>query len=85
MTTESRPPLLTLRQVAEVLQVPYEIVRTNVYSGKWPHVKISQRNRRMTDEQVDEVIEMASHTPAPSTRADARKRRDNIRSMLKAI
>lgn len=83
--SDNAPQMFTLREVADALQLPYDLVRDKVYAGAWPHVKFSERNRRMTHEHIDQVVEMLSHSPVPSTRADAKRRRDSMRQMLRAV
>lgn len=80
--TSVTPVLLTLQEVAELLQVPRGLVRDRVYAGAWPHVRILSRNRRMTREQVDQVIEMLSHAPVRESRSDAHRRREYVRSLI---
>ncbi|MFF2387822.1 hypothetical protein [Agromyces sp. NPDC058104] len=76
------PQLFTLAQVAEILQLDYELVRKAVYGGKWPHSKISERNRRMSQDDIDRVIEMTHHEPAVSTRSEALRRSQRARDLL---
>lgn len=77
--------MFTLQEVADKLKLPYEQVRDKVYAGAWPHVKFSARNRRMTQAQIDEVVEMSQHEPVRSTRSDARTRRKEVRALLRAV
>jgi len=75
--------MFTLPQVAEALQLPYDVVRKAVYSGRWPHVEYSPRNRRMSQGDIDRVSEMLRHEPkkAPAT-APKRSRSARINSLL---
>ena len=77
--------LFTLREVADMLKVDYGIVRDSVYSGRWPHQKFSERNRRMTQADVDRVLEMTRHEPVASTPTDAHQRRKNVRALMRAL
>lgn len=84
MTEPVAPQFFTLSQVAEMMQLPYDVVRDNVYKNRWPHREFSPRNRRMSQEDIDAVAEMTKHTPAPQSRSEARRRNDRIKSLLKA-
>lgn len=75
----------TLREVAEKLKLDYDIVRDNVYAGRWPHTKFSPRNRRMQQADIDRVVEMLHHDPVPATRSDAHARRKRVSSLLRAV
>lgn len=77
--------VFTLQEVAEQLRLPYELVRDKVYSGAWPHVKFSEWNRRMTQEQVDSVIAMSEHKPTPATTSDAHRRRARVQALLSSM
>lgn len=77
--------MFTLREVAERLRIPYDVVRKNVYSGAWPHVKFSERSRRMTQADIERVLEMTRHEPVQSSRSDAHQRRKDIRALLRSI
>jgi hypothetical protein len=77
--------MFTLREVAEKLQLPYEVVRDAVYAGRWPHTKFTERNRRMSQADIDSVIESLHHEPAESSRADARRRSKDVAALLRAV
>lgn len=53
---------VTIEELAEVLQVSSDTVRTWVTRYAWPHLRIG-RTVRFTDEQVAEIERM--HTVAP--------------------
>ncbi|WP_162893191.1 helix-turn-helix domain-containing protein [Microbacterium halotolerans] len=88
MTTNEPPVVFTLQQVAEILQLSYDLVRDKVYAGAWPHVKFSERNRRMTQEQIERLIETVTHEPTDSaltSRSAAHQRTKSVQAMLRAI
>lgn len=84
VVTESKE-LYTLREVADKFKIDYDIVREAVYSGRWPHQKFSARNRRMTQADVDRVLEMTRHEPVASTPSDAHQRRKAVRALVRSI
>lgn len=75
----------TLAEVAEKLKLDYDIVRDNVYGGRWPHTKFSPRNRRMQQADIDQVVRMLHHEPAPASRSDAHARRERVTGLLRAV
>lgn len=77
--------LLTLHEVAEALNVPYEVVRDNVYSGRWPHSKFSERTRRMSTDDVERVRAMTHHEPSKPSRSEAHQRTERVRKLLRAV
>lgn len=77
--------LFTLHEVADLLALDYDIVRKKVYGGAWPHQKFSERNRRMTQADVDRVLEMTRHEPVASTPSDAHQRRQKMHALIRAI
>lgn len=77
--------MFTLHEVAEKLQVPYDVVRDAVYAGRWPHSQFSPRNRRMSQADIDRVIEMLHHEPAASSRSSARSRSKDVAALLRAV
>ncbi|KQR95816.1 MAG: hypothetical protein J0I33_07540 [Microbacterium ginsengisoli] len=77
--------LLTLQEVAVALGVPYEIVRENVYAGRWPHSKFSPRIRRMSADDVERVRAMTHHEPSDPTRSESHARTKRIRDLMRAV
>lgn len=76
--------LYTLQEVADLLRLPYAHVRDRVYSGAWPHMKFSARNRRMSQEQIDSVVAEAAHAPQTHSLSDAHQRRKLVHGYLRA-
>ncbi|KJL37088.1 hypothetical protein RR49_01200 [Microbacterium ginsengisoli] len=81
----STQALFTLREIAEQLSIPYEVVRDNVYAGRWPHSKFSERTRRMSAEDVERVRAMTHHEPSDPTRSEAHQRTKRMRELLRAV
>ncbi|MEQ6899241.1 hypothetical protein [Microbacterium sp. KR10-403] len=77
--------MFTLGEVAERLQLPYEVVRDAVYAGRWPHTAFTPRNRRMSQADIDRVVEMLHHEPAPQSRSDARRRTAHVKKLMRAV
>ena len=77
--------LLDLHSVAERLSVPYEVVRRNVYGGKWPHKKISERRRFMSEEDIERVLAMTHQEPQTASRSAAHRRNKSAIDLLRAI
>ena len=77
--------IFTLQEVADLLKVPYDVVRKNVYAGRWPHIKVSPRNRRMSRADIDRVMEMLHHEPVALTRSETYRRTAHITELLRSI
>lgn len=58
--------IFTLHEVAERLHMPYRSLRDAVYAGRWPHRKISQRKRLMTEADIQAVLALTAEQPAPT-------------------
>ncbi|WP_217182702.1 helix-turn-helix domain-containing protein [Streptomyces sp. AC495_CC817] len=75
----------TLREAAERLHMPYRTLSAAIYSGRWPHRKISQRRRLMTESDIQAVLEEARVTPAaPAPASDTRSIRANVKGLISA-
>lgn len=77
--------MFTLREVAERLQLPYEFVRDEVYSGRWPHTQFSPRNRRMSQADIDRVVSALHHEPSVESRSEARARSRRVSRLLASV
>ncbi|MFT4258054.1 helix-turn-helix domain-containing protein [Microbacterium sp.] len=77
--------IYTLEEAAVRLHMPYRTLRDAVYAGRWPHRKISQRRRLMTEADIQAVLELTREDarPAPSI-SDTRQSRANVLSLLKS-
>lgn len=75
--------MYTLQEAAELLRMPYRSLRDAVYSGRWPHRKISQRRRFMTEEDIRAVMEMTLQPPVPPRSPSAdRQTRKRVLALL---
>lgn len=77
----------TLQEAAELLRLPYRTLRDHVFAERWPHRRISQRRRLMTDEDIAAVLAMTTATPRPTadpSPMSARSMRANVRDLLTA-
>ncbi len=81
----ANPQFFTLQQVAEIMQLPYDVVRDNVYKGRWPHREFSPRNRRMSQEDIDWVSENTKHTPLAQSRSETRRRNERIKKLMRSV
>ena len=79
------PEMYTLRDVAEKLKLPYEVGRDAVYAGRWPHTKFTPRNRRMSQADIDAVIDAHHQEPEPTVLLAAHQRRRRMAELLKAV
>lgn len=77
--------MLTLQETAEELRLPYEVVRDNVYSGRWPHKKFGERTRRVSEDDLARIKALVHHEPVAETRSDAHSRRKRVSQLLRAI
>ncbi len=78
-------PMYELRGVADRLRLPYRIVRDNVFGGKWPHRKVSQRKRYMTDEDMREAVRLMHQGPDPAVKVEQKSQRDNVLRLLQSV
>lgn len=82
---ESAERVYTLQEAAERLHMPYRTLRDAIYAGRWPHRKISERRRLMTEEDIQDVLAMSRQEPKPTVSPHtARQTKANVLSRLKA-
>lgn len=62
---------LTIRQLAELLQVSERTVQRNV--PNWPHLKIGPRTIRFTETHIEQIL--TSHDKQPQAPRPSRRRR----------
>ncbi|MDQ0645651.1 hypothetical protein [Microbacterium murale] len=75
----------TLEEAAEILRVPYRTLRDGVYAGRWPHRKISERKRLMTDEDIQAVLDLTATQPSPTANPSefaARTTKANVLALM---
>lgn len=83
-TTGDRPAVYTIDEVAQILRVPRDLVRKRIYSGAWPHTKISERNRVITHDDLEAIFELLHETPRSTARRGKRDR-ERIQRGLRAV
>ena len=62
---------LTIRQLAELLQISERTVQRNVHN--WPHLKIGPRTIRFTEAHIEQIL--TSHDKQPQAPRPSRRRR----------
>lgn len=75
----------TLQEAAERLHLPYRTLRDAVFQERWPHRRISQRRRLMTESDISAVLEMTEAKPSPTAAPSItteRAVRSNIKRLL---
>lgn len=76
-------PVHTLQEAANLLRMPYRTLRDAVYQGRWPHIRVSQRRRLMTDSDIEEVLRLQRQAPwEPLSTGTERQMRANVRNLL---
>ncbi|KAB1658980.1 helix-turn-helix domain-containing protein [Pseudoclavibacter sp. CFCC 11306] len=83
--TGDRPAVYTLDEVAEILRVPRDLVRKRIYSGAWPHTKVSERNRVITHDDLEAIFELLHETPVADSGARRRAESTELHRLLKAV
>lgn len=81
MRMEDVERVYTLQEAAERLHMPYRSLRDAVFADRWPHRKISQRRRLMTEEDIRAVLAMSLQEAKPPMPASEMR---SIRSSVKA-
>lgn len=77
--------IYTLQEVAALLHMPYRTVRDAVFQGRWPHVRVSERRRLMTTDDVQATMALLrQRAKAPVTVVDARTQKKRVLEMLEA-
>lgn len=65
----------TVQQVADILQIDPNTVRTKTKAGTWPHLKLGPRTTRFTPAHLDTIITTTEATPPPQRSTRRRTRR----------
>ena len=68
------PRTYTVTQLAEILQLRPDTVRTNARNGTWPYLKFGPRTMRFTPQHLDTILEKSEAAP-PTIRTNTRRRR----------
>jgi hypothetical protein len=72
----------TLAEAAILMRTPYRVARDAVFSGRWPHVKVSPRKRFMTGADIRAALDLMRQAPKASEPVDVRGRKDRIKHLL---
>lgn len=78
---EDAERVYTLHEAAERLHMPYRSLRDAVFADRWPHRKISQRRRLMTESDIAAVLLLTAATP----RVDANPSPSEDRSVKRSV
>lgn len=75
--------MITIPQLAEMLNCSESTVRAKIRAKKWPHVKFGPRMVRFTHEQVQGIID-GSMVAAEAPRRQS-PRSENIRDLIRRL
>lgn len=74
----------TIAEAAEHMRLPYRVVRDAVFADRWPHIKVSQRRRLMTGEDIQASLDLMRQGPSLTQAADEAARKRRVQALLGA-
>lgn len=59
------PTIYTPEEVATVLHTSEHWIRSQIRAGHFPHLRVGKQRIIITEEQLQQIVSICTHTPTP--------------------